>query len=379
MKIRIAKDPKTWNAIVDRSPYSVLHHRYESHAFIKNALPLIIKERGHYFLFPLSIMKFLKAFSLAVSPFHFNASILPDTEEALDLMPSALDHATDFLKKIQVDYLSSCAPAFWPKRYVTLLNTWFRRHKASIQTIYAYIIWTGNTTFEEIWKHRFKRRVKEGIRKAEREGVSVIKIDTVDRMHAWMDEIYQCTVSALKRQGRWGAYPDSYKEVYSSELISTKRLLKQYFNVYGAIYRGRLIAYMIVQEYNKLMAPTKGASLTKFLRKSPNDVLLAHLLKEACERGFRWFEYGSDRVRRGGKISSLYPGLQMWRNKFGFDEVPMPIYRLGLTASGRMIQHLYSSREYVVTRSAYIPQSVRSFLLKSYAPRRRKLSVFLHV
>lgn len=377
MEIRIARDRKEWNAIVDQNPYSVLHHKYELCTRSKNALPLIIREGDNYFLFPLCIRTLFRSFRLATSPFHYHASLLPDVG-AIDLVPKVLNKVAEFLQDTQVDYLSTCAPTFLSQRYSALLNSWFMERGASVQMLYYQMIQTKDTTFEEIWRRHFRKRNREEIRKAEREGISAIKIDTVDGLYEWWDDIHECNVSALMRQGRWGAYPESYKEVYLSELVSTKKLLKEHFNVYGTIYRGRLIAYATIQEYNHLMALTNVASRTEFLRKHPNDVLFAHLVREACGRGFWWFEYGFDRVKRGEKIPSLYSGLQMFRHKFGFKDVPVPVYRLGLTRSGRVIQHLYSNRERLITQSAYIPKLVRGLFEKLYASRRRKLSVFSH-
>jgi len=377
--VQIAKDRNEWNSIVDRSPYSVLYHKYESYAFRETPLPLLIKERNHCFLFPLSTMRLFKTFRLATSPIFTHASLLPDSGEAISLIPEVLDKVTDFLREVKIDYLSTSAPTFWSRQYATVLDAWFQRRKASVQVVYAHMIRTENSTFEEIWRHRFKRRNREEIRKAEREGVSVIIIDTVDSMHTWIDDIYRCNVSTLARQGRWGAYPDSYKEVVLSELVRAKKLLGEHFNVYGAIYEGRLIAYLVVQDYNKLIYPTKAMSRTRFLGKNPNAVLVAHLVKQACERRFHWVEYGFDRVRRDGKIPSLYPGIQIWRRKFGFKEVPIPIYRLGLTRAGKAIQYLYSCREHLVTASVYVPGMIRCFLGKLYAPRRRKLYALMTV
>ena len=378
MYVQIAKDRNEWNSIVDRNPHSVLHHRYEVCVHEDNALPLIIKEENHRFLFPLKIVKLLGSFRLAVSPIYYHASLLADTN-AFALMPKALGHVTDFLRGIQVNYLCSSAPTFLSKQYAYLLDQWFRKQNASVQIIYAHMIHTENVAFEDIWRHRVRKRTREEIRKARREGVNVVRIDTVDDIREWMKDIHQCNISALKRQGRWGAYPDSYKEVFLSELISSKELLKEHFNIYGAVYRGHLIAYMIFQEYNGFMALSKAASHTKFLVKHPNDVLIAYVLKEACEKKVHWLEYTFDRVRYGGKIPSLHSGIRAFKRKFGFEDVPIPIYRLGLTRSGRTIQRLYTGREYIITRGAYIPKFVRSFFLRFYAPRRRRLSVYLHV
>lgn len=376
MDIQIAKDSSTWNKIVEKSPYSVLHHKYEMCALSRNALPLIIREGNRSFLFPLRIVEFLKSFRLATSPIYSYATLLPESE-TLDLVQNVLDYVSDFLQRMGVDYLSTCGPTFLSRRYAALLTSWFKERKASVQVIYSYVMPIKNATFEEIQKARFRRRTREEIKKAKKEGVGVIKIDSVDGIRTWINGIYRCNVSILKRQGRWGAYPDSYKDVVLAELISAKRLLKEHFNIYGATFRGRLIAYVMVREYKWLMDPTKAASDARFWSKHPNDVLMAHLVKEACERGFYWLEYGFDRVKRDGKIPSLYPGIQGWRRKFGFEEIPIPIYYLGLTRAGSVIRHLFSFRDYIITRSAYIPESARKFFLKFYAPRHRRYDSLL--
>lgn len=377
MQIQIAKDPEEWNAIVDQSPFSVLHHRYELFAFHKGALPLIVKEQNHRFLFPLRVMEFLKSFRLAVSPIYNYASILPNNENALNLIPEVLDYASNFLREMKVDYLSMCAPTFLSGSYTRHLSSWFAKRNASVQILFAHMIRIGIETFEEIRKSKFDKHARYNIRRAEREGVNVIEIDTRDDIQKWMEDIYQCNLSALKRQRREGAYPESYKEVYLSELISDKKRLGEYFKIYGAIYRERLIAYMIVVEYNKFMQIGKLMSHTRFLDKRPNDALFSHVIEEACKRGVELFEYGLRRTKLGGKIPSLYPALDTFFSKFGFEEIPVFVYRLGLTRSGRIVQYLFSNREYVMTRYTYIPPSIRGFLLRLYAPRRRKFSVFL--
>ena len=378
MGVCLAKDPIAWNEIVERSPYSVLHHKYEFYASNKNALALMIRERDHRFLFPLMNEELFRGFRIVTSPIYSHVSILPDTEKAIDSLSAALDQVACFLHEMKVDYLSTCAPTFWSKQYVTTVDSWFKEHKADIQIVYAHMMRTDNTTFEDIWKHKFEKRARNRIRKAAREGVSVTKLDTVEDISMWMDDIYSCNVSALKRQGRWGAYPDSYKEVSLSEYVSAKKRLKEHFNLYGAIYGGRLIAYMVIQEYNKLMQVGKAISHTRFLDKYPNEALVANIAREACERGFGWFEYGWDRVKRKGKLPSLYSSLQKFKFKFGFEEVPILIYRLGLTRKGRAIQRLYRHRDFIITRSAYIPESLRSLFLKFYAAKRRELESYLY-
>jgi len=376
----VAENEEEWNRIVEKSPYSVLHHRHEIYkigVFSKNPLPLIVEERGHYFLIPLRITKLFKSFRLALTPIYDYASILPDDAEALDSIPMVLDHPADFLRKRGVTYLSLCAPTFYSEPYARLLNLWFQKRKASIQIQYSHVIRTGNTTFEMIWKHLFDKHARYNVRRAEREGVKIIEIDTEDGINKWIGDIYECNLSALRRQGRWGAYPDSYKDVYLSELMSAKRILGNYYRIYGALYRRRLIAYMITVEYNKFMQVGKAMSHTRYLNKNPNDALVSYIVKRACEKGFELFEYGLRRTKRGGRIPSLYPDLDSFVSKFGFEEVPIFMYRLGLTRTGRILQYLFSLREYLLTRYAYLPESTRAFISRLYAPRQRKISDFV--
>jgi len=378
LPVRIEKTPEQWNRVVENNSFSVLHHKYEVCCSEDKALPLTIEEQGHSFLFPLSIVSLAKSFKLAVSPIYYNAGLLLDNEEAIDLIPSALDQTLGFLRQIGVDYLSTCAPTFWPEDYVNSVNSWFKDYNAGIQVIYAHMIHTSDTTFDEISKQKFSKQSRNRIRKAEKRGVAVIKIDSLDGIREWIDDIYLCNLSALKRQRRLGAYPDSYKDVYLSELLSSKNLLKDHFNIYAAIHRERLIAYIVIAEFNKLMQVNKAISHANFLDKCPNDALVAHIVKDACEQGFDWFQYGWDRVKRGGKIRSLYASLQNFKFKFGFEEIPIHIYRLSLNRKGAILKRLYALREYVITRSASFPEPIRNLPMTLYMRRRRQLAAFTH-
>ncbi|NIO38293.1 hypothetical protein GTO27_11420, partial [Candidatus Bathyarchaeota archaeon] len=342
------------------------------------AIPLIVEDQGHSLLFPLSIVSLARSFKLAVSPIYYNAGPLLDNERAVDLIPSAMDQTLDFLRQIGVDYLSTCAPTFWPKDCVNSINSWFKGHNAGIHAIYAHMINTRDTTFDEILKTKFSKQSRNRIRKAEKRGVEVIKIDNLDGIQKWIDDIYRCNLSALRRQRRLGAYPDSYKDVYLSELLSSKNLLNDHFNIYAAIYCERLIAYMVIAGFNNIMQVNKAMSHASYLDKCPNDALVAHIAKDACEQGFEWFQYGWDRVKRAGRIKSLYASLQNFKFKFGFEEIPIYIYRLNLSRKGAMLKHLYTFREFLITRSASFPESIRNLPMTFYLPRRRRLAAFTH-
>lgn len=378
MEIRIVRNPFEWNAIVEKSPYSVLHHRYECFRFYENPLPLMVKEQNHQILFPLRLIELLRGFRLAIGPIYDYASILPADENALDLVPRALNCATQFLRQNGVDYFALCAPTFHSEKYTNLLDSWFKKNKASVKILRANMIRIEHMTFEEIFRSKFSKLARYNIRRAEREGIDILELKNENDIYHWIDDIYQCNLSALQRQGRQWAYPESYKEIYAFELVRDKIRLAEWFKIYGAIYHGKLIAYTIAVWYKNVMQIGKLMSHTKFLDKRPNDALLAHAIEDACENGVKLFEYGLYRTGINTGNQSLYPGVEMFFTKFGFEKIPIFIYRLGLDYSGRLLQHVFSYREYFLTRWASFPMFIKKFFLKLYAPRRRKLFALLH-
>jgi hypothetical protein len=84
LHVEIAKDAAEWNSIVERSPFSVLHHRYEVCVYEDKAIPLIVKVQKYRYLFPLKIMNVFVNFKVSFSPIYYYASLLPESDEAID-------------------------------------------------------------------------------------------------------------------------------------------------------------------------------------------------------------------------------------------------------------------------------------------------------
>ncbi|TET25317.1 MAG: hypothetical protein E3J73_06545 [Candidatus Bathyarchaeum sp.] len=362
MEIHVVKDPKRWNEIVDRSPYSVLHHKYEMCSSRKNALPLIFQREKSYLLFPLQIRK-LFSFKIASSPIYYYASLLPDDAKAIRFIPETLELVVRFLRGFGFDLLTTSVPAFLSGAYTRTLNLWFKTKGAQSEHIYAHMINVKGKTFEDVWKNDFHKHARNRVRKAEEKGVHVGRVKNI---HEWINDIVRCNISSLKRQGRMATSHYCDKKTFLEYLCRHKRTLGDYFQVYGAFYENRLIAYMSAIEFNKLVMITSAMSHSGYFPMCPNNALLAYVIKHACETPFNWVYYSFDRVSRYQDKASLLPSLRKFKFEHGFREIPIPIYHLALSKAGKIAQKLLSASTYAFVGSASLPQGLREVLERLY-------------
>jgi len=354
LHIRTAKDSNEWNAIVDESPFSVLHHKFQFCSGDDNALPLIIERDGNRFLFPLRIVAPL-GFRVATSAVYHYASFIPDSYAGLSLIPECLESTVRFLKKLEIDLLVTSVPVFRSKIYSEFIESFFKGGKAGCTYIYAHMLRIKQKTFEEVWIEDFSKHARNAVRKAEKRGVNVRPVDEIAEH---IDDMISCNISSLKRHGRPLMYPHCYREPFLRYLSDTKSQCDSHFHMYGAFWNDRLIAYMSTIEFNKLMTITLAMSSSPYLDKAPNDALIAYIIRNACENRFDWMYYSFGRFSVASSKGVL-PGL--WRFKFehGFKEVHIPIYRLALTRTGRMLSRIVQLPSYALFLGASLPKIMK--------------------
>ena len=362
MEIRIASDPATWDAIVDQSPYSVLHHKYEMCSGGRKTLHLVFQEKEHYLLFPLQMIKML-GFKIARSPIYYHASLLPSDVNAVCFIPQALEQTVQFLRKLDIDLLVTSVPTFLSKSYTNALSSWFIMNKAMFEFIYPHMLNVNGKKFEDVWTKDFSKHARNAARKAEKVGVHVSEVEDVK---PWIDDLILCNISSLRRQGRIETSRKCDRAMFLEYLTQHVRLLGDHFRVFGAFFDSRLVAYMTTIEYNKLVLITSAMSWSKYLSKRPNDALLTYILRHACEAGFDWVYYSFDRVSRFQDKPSLLPSLVKFKFEHGFKEIRVPVYRLGLTCAGKVLGWLLSAYTDAFVGSAYLPQVLRDGLQQLY-------------
>ena len=377
MNVRLytEKNAFAWNKIVESSPFAVSHHKYEVLGFSNHILPLVYEKGENRLLFPFNVESLL-GFKLVTVPVYDIASILPNSLEAISLIPEALDMVLSLLENYGGDLLTVSVPFLLPKRYERVLDSWFQRRSASVQFLFADVLDKEERSFEEIWKNGFSKHARNRARKAEKEGVCVREVESFED---WISDMYLCNMSSFYRQKRYARYPHSDEKAFLVYLNKHRELLGESFKVYGAFFRGRLIAYSATLEFNRLILAMLMMSSSEFLYKCPNDAVLTHLIQHACEDGFDWIYYSFDRVSYRSGRPSLHTSLRRFKFEHGFREFPMKVYFLGLGRSGGFLQWLMSFYNFMFVSSAGFPSFLTDILQKLYEGQRYRKSRYRYV
>jgi hypothetical protein len=358
----MVKEPAAWNKVVEESPYAVLHHRYDLCCSEKNSIPLMFEEGTRHLLLPLQTLSFL-GFKVAASKVYYHVSIIPDNREGLQLIPKALDSAVSILRRLGYQMLVLSGPSFLSKEYGYAISSWFRSKGAHSTLIYAHLVDLRGKGFHEIWTKKFSKHARNAARRAEKLGV---QIDLIEDIEEWIDDLVLCNVSSLRRQKRIMLRKKYDRELFLSYLKEHKESLSDYFRIFGAFYRGRLIAFVTTLEFRKLLLITSIMSRSDFLSKRPNDALLTHVIRYACDARLDWVYYSFDRVSQDQSKHSLLPSLMKFKFEHAFDEFPVPIYRLPLSAGGKFLGWGLSLRDYAFVGSAGLPQFLVDLFQKLY-------------
>ncbi len=376
MRLYVERNPLVWNKMVQASPYAVSHHKYEVLSFSgKHVLPLVFEKGKNRLLFPFTLERSFGLRSVTV-PVYDIASVLPNSPEAISMIPEALDSVVNTLKENHVDLLTISAPFLLPKRYERLMDIWLEKRNASVQPLFMDVLNSDRKPFEEIWKTGFSKHARNRTRKAEKEGVSVREIKSYEK---WISDMYLCNMSSFLRQRRYPRYPHSDEDAFLVYLNKHKELLGESFRIYGAFFRGRLIAYSATLEFNELILLMLMMSLSESMPKCPNDALLEYLIRHACGGGFAWIYYSFDRVSYEADKPSLHRSLRRFKFEHGFEERPMRVYTLGLSRSGKFLQWLMSRYNYMFVSSATFPSFLTDGLQKVYEMQRYRKSRYKYV
>jgi len=377
VKLYVERDASAWNRLVEASPYSVWHHRYDAFTFDKRkrGLPLVFEKGGDYLLFPFSLENFL-GFHIVSVPVYALASVLPSRAESIPLLPLALDSTLAFLKSMGVDFLTMSAPFLLPKKYPRLMNAWFKKNDALTQPLFADVLEVQGKSFEEIWMREFSKHARNRARKAEKEGVSVREVKIFDE---WVSDMHLCNMSSFVRQKRYPRYPHSDKDAFLVYLNRHKAILGENYRVYGAFFRNHLIAYMATLEFNGLIVIGLLMSLSNLMSKCPNDALLRYLVDHACKNEINWIYYSFDRVSYNSKRPSLNYSLRRFKFEHGFKEYPMKIYHLGLTKAGALLRRFASFYNFMFIASTRLPHLMTDNIQKIYERQRYKKSRYSYI
>ena len=174
-------------------------------------------------------------------------------------------------------------------------------------------------SYDHWWNHQIKSRIRNLVRKSEKEGVEVREATYDDDFVRGMTAIFN---ESPVRQGRrfWH---------YGKDFVTVKRQFSRFLfreEMIGAYYRGEFIGFIMLANAGQYAIPGQIISSIRHRDKATNNALIAKAV-EVCERKrLSYLVYG-----HWGDDS-----LAEFKRRCGFERTSVPRYFVPLTAKGRL-------------------------------------------
>ena len=205
------------------------------------------------------------------------------------------------------------------------------------------------TNYDVVWKS-FDRMVRKAMRKATREGVSIIKND-------WnlLDAYYSILVENRKK----------IKTRIMDKKIFYKRfnLFRDYIDLYIAVYKGKPIAGMYCFDFNNIRYLFDNVSIPEYMKYRPNNLLYGEAIKDGCEKS------DIDRIDFGSTApkSSYF----RWKKQYGGTPVPLQYYEKTYSPVKKFIREK-TVRPRVMIRKLIWSKLVSQEQVNKISPKMRK-------
>ena len=173
------------------------------------------------------------------------------------------------------------------------MKTFFNRHTVSIDLSLAE---------DEIWKNQISSKNRNMIRKAEKEGVTIVESDDYDAFK----QLYDGTMAFLHAEDFY-FFPKSYYDEYK-ETFKGKSML------YLAMYEGKAIAgsmFMFSDDYAHYHLSARDREYSRY---AANNLILWYAICRAKTRGCKWMHFG------GGTTGNEDDSLLKFKKEFSKTE-----------------------------------------------------------
>jgi hypothetical protein len=200
------------------------------------------------------------------------------------------------------------------------------------------------SSFENWWKVQIKSRVRNQIRKSEREGVVVKEVPYDDEFVRGMTAIFNETPV---RQGRkfWH---------YGKDFFTIKTQFSRYLfreRMIGAYYQGEMIGFMMLGIAGRFALTGQIISSVKHRDKLPNNALMAKAVDVCVSQGLAYLVY----------LFWTDDSLSEFKRRCGFERVRVPRYYVPLNWKGSLALKVGVHRSW----KALIPANVRTTLKRA--------------
>ena len=149
------------------------------------------------------------------------------------------------------------------------MHTFFSRHTVAL-----------DLSDDDIWIHHISSKNRNMIRKAEKEGVTIVESDDYETFR----KLYNCTMTDLHAEDFY-FFPKSYYDEFKQNFKGKSMLC-------FAIYDGKVIAgsmFMFSNEYAHYHLSARDRNYSRY---AANNLILWYAIQKAKERGCKWFHFG---------------------------------------------------------------------------------------
>ena len=196
-------------------------------------------------------------------------------------------------------------------------------------------------SYDHWWKNQIKSRVRNQIRKAEKEGLVVKEVAYDDDFVRGMTAIFN---ESPVRQGRpfwhYGKSFDTVKAQFA-RYLHRERMIGAYMN-------GELIGFIMLANAGRFGVTGQIISSIKHRDKSPNNALIAKAVEVCAEQKLGYLIY----------LFWSEDSLAEFKRRCGFERVAVPRYYVALTPKGRLALKLGLHRGW----KALLPVRLKSVL-----------------
>ena len=205
------------------------------------------------------------------------------------------------------------------------------------------------TNYDVVWKS-FDRMVRKAMRKAKREGVSIVKND-------WnlLDAYYSILIENRKR-----IKAKIIEERIFHEILN---LFRGHIELYMAIYKERPIAGMYCFDFQNIRYLFDNVSIPECMKYRPNNLLYGEVIKDACEMSH------IDKIDLGSTApnSSYF----RWKKQYGGTPIPLQYYEKTYNPVKKLIREK-TVRPRVMIRRLIWSKLVSHEQINGMSPKMRK-------
>lgn len=169
------------------------------------------------------------------------------------------------------------------------MKTFFSRHTVSLNL---------SLSLDEIWTQQFSSKNRNMIRKAEKEGVTIVGSDDYETFR----KLYDSTMTNLNAEGYY-FFPQSYYDEFKQSFKNDSILCL-------AMFEGKVIAgsmFMFSKDYAHYHLSARDREYSKY---AANNLILWYGIQKAKERGCKWFHFG------GGTTGEEDDSLLLFKQNF---------------------------------------------------------------